>query len=149
MRASGTRRRLGPPHFALRRLTCRSGADRQRARQLFQSGDDRERRQPAGARVFGRRHVLDLHRQAGGFGLDLDAVNVAVTVGSAQISIVVRSGPIPARASAAATLTFAGKPRAASRAVPRKDAFGLGQSGNADAVLFEIGRARKAAAASA
>ena len=47
-----------------------------------------------------------------------------VTVGSAQISIVVRSGPIPASASAAATLTFAGKPRAASRAVPEKTRLG-------------------------
>ena len=43
-----------------------------------------------------------------------------VTVGSAQISSIVRSGPMPARLSAAATLTLAGKPRAPSRAVPRK-----------------------------
>src|SRR5581483_3237235 len=43
-----------------------------------------------------------------------------LTAGSAQISIVVRSGPMPAIASAAATLTLAGKPRAASRAVPEK-----------------------------
>ncbi len=42
------------------------------------------------------------------------------TLGSAQISIVVRSGPIPASASAAATLTLAGKPWAASRALPVK-----------------------------
>ena len=41
-----------------------------------------------------------------------------VTVGSAQISIVVRSGPIPANDRAAATLTLAGNPFAASRAVP-------------------------------
>ncbi len=43
-----------------------------------------------------------------------------VTPGSAQISIVVRSGPMPASASAATTLTFSGKPAAASRAVPVK-----------------------------
>ena len=47
-----------------------------------------------------------------------------VTVGSAQISIVVRSGPIPASAYAAATLTLAGNPRAASRAVPAKTRLG-------------------------
>src|SRR6185369_8145287 len=43
-----------------------------------------------------------------------------VTVGSAQISTLVRSGPIPASDSATATFTFAGKPLAASRAVPSK-----------------------------
>src|SRR6266436_72254 len=43
-----------------------------------------------------------------------------VTAGSAHISIVVRSGPMPASDSAAATLTFSGKPAAASRAVPAK-----------------------------
>src|ERR1700674_317573 len=41
-----------------------------------------------------------------------------VTVGSAQISSLVRSGPIPASDSAAATFRFAGNPFAASRAVP-------------------------------
>ena len=41
-----------------------------------------------------------------------------VTPGSAQIWIVVRSGPMPARLSAAATLTLAGKPFTASRALP-------------------------------
>ena len=46
-----------------------------------------------------------------------------VTAGSAQMSIVVRSGPMPASDSAAATLTFAGKPAAASRAVPLKTRF--------------------------
>src|SRR5215510_735011 len=40
------------------------------------------------------------------------------TAGSAQISTVVRSGPIPASDRAAATLTLAGNPAAASRAVP-------------------------------
>src|SRR5215471_1825688 len=43
-----------------------------------------------------------------------------VTAGSAHISIVVRSGPMPARERAATTLTFSGKPAAASRAVPAK-----------------------------
>src|ERR1700686_2530798 len=47
-----------------------------------------------------------------------------VTPGSAQISIVVLSGPMPASASAAATLTFAGKPRAGSRPVPVNEHFG-------------------------
>src|SRR5262249_30249732 len=41
-----------------------------------------------------------------------------VTPGSAQISTDVPSGPIPANANAAATLTLAGNPRAAARAVP-------------------------------
>src|SRR5579864_8408837 len=41
-----------------------------------------------------------------------------VIVGSAQISSRVLSGPMPARLSAAATLTLAGKPRAPSRALP-------------------------------
>ena len=39
-------------------------------------------------------------------------------VGSAQISTRVRTGPMPASASAAATLTLAGKPAAASNALP-------------------------------
>src|SRR5882757_1943538 len=41
-----------------------------------------------------------------------------VTLGSAQISSVVRSGPIPASDSATATFRLAGNPLAASRAVP-------------------------------
>src|SRR5476649_2013711 len=47
-----------------------------------------------------------------------------VSVGSAQMSMVVRSGPMPASASAAATLTLAGKPLAASRALPEKTSLG-------------------------
>src|SRR5690606_14697188 len=43
---------------------------------------------------------------------------LCVTVGSAQTSTSVRSGPMPARDSATDTLRFAGKPFAASRAVP-------------------------------
>ena len=43
-----------------------------------------------------------------------------VTVGSAQISTLVRSAPIPASDSATATLRLAGNPLAASRAVPSK-----------------------------
>src|ERR1700686_568932 len=39
-------------------------------------------------------------------------------VGSAQISVRVRSGPMPASERAAVTFTLAGKPAAASRAVP-------------------------------
>src|SRR5690606_8731740 len=39
-------------------------------------------------------------------------------VGSAQISITVRSGPMPARLNAATTFRFAGKPLTASRAGP-------------------------------
>ena len=46
-----------------------------------------------------------------------------VTSGSAQISIVVFSGPLPARLKAAATLTLAGKASAASRAVPSNTSF--------------------------
>ena len=40
------------------------------------------------------------------------------------MSIMVRSGPMPAIASAATTFTLAGKPAAASRAVPEKTSFG-------------------------
>src|ERR1043166_2368964 len=46
-----------------------------------------------------------------------------VLLGPAQLSISVRSGPMPASASAATTLTFAGKPAAASRAVPENTSF--------------------------
>ena len=67
------------------------------------------------------------------------------TVGSAQISINVRSGPMPASESAAATLTLAGKPAAASRAVPQKTRFGLVEALDRDAVRLEIGRAGEAA----
>ena len=45
-----------------------------------------------------------------------------VTVGSAQISSLVRSGPIPASDSATATFRLAGNPLAASRAVRRGEA---------------------------
>jgi len=44
-----------------------------------------------------------------------------LTEGSAHTSTVVRSGPIPASASAAATFTLAGKALAASLAVPPKN----------------------------
>ena len=65
-------------------------------------------------------------------------------VGSAQISSRVRSGPIPASASAAATLTLAGKPRAPSRAVPSKTLVGPLSRVERDAALDEIGRALEA-----
>src|SRR5262245_66344241 len=39
------------------------------------------------------------------------------------MSIIVRSGPTPASASAATTLTLAGKPAAAARAVPENTSF--------------------------
>ena len=48
-----------------------------------------------------------------------------VWAGSAQISTMVRSGPMPASASAAATFTFAGKPCAASKALPWKTRVGV------------------------
>src|SRR4051812_24848417 len=48
-----------------------------------------------------------------------------VTAGSAQMSIMVRSGPMPASESAAATLTLAGNPAAASRAVPLNTSFAV------------------------
>src|SRR5262249_29062180 len=47
-----------------------------------------------------------------------------VTVGSAQISSVVLSGPIPASDNATATFKLAGKPLAASRALPLKMSLG-------------------------
>ena len=47
-----------------------------------------------------------------------------LSVGSAQTSMVVRSAPMPASDRAAATLRLAGKPRAASRAVPSKTLSG-------------------------
>ena len=46
------------------------------------------------------------------------------TDGSAQISTTVRSGPIPASESAAATLTLAGKPAAAALALPENTRLG-------------------------
>ena len=46
------------------------------------------------------------------------------TPGSAQISTTVRSGPMPASYRAAATLTFAGNPAAAARALPENTRFG-------------------------
>src|SRR6267142_1112646 len=48
-----------------------------------------------------------------------------VNEGYAQISILVRSGPIPASDNAMATFTFAGNPFAASRAVPSNIFRGL------------------------
>ena len=62
-------------------------------------------------------------------------------VGSAQISSRVLSGPMPARLSAAATLTLAGKPRAPSRALPSKIFFGALRSFERNAALDQIGRA--------
>ena len=56
--------------------------------------------------------------------VDLDGMAVAIDRRIGQISIIVRSGPMPARASAAATLTLAGNPTAASRAVPEKTSLG-------------------------
>src|SRR5262249_59118360 len=56
------------------------------------------------------------------------------TEGSAQISIIVWSGPMPASASAAATLTLAGKPPAAPPPPPAEASVGpLGPFGG-DAV---------------
>src|SRR5687767_7433407 len=46
------------------------------------------------------------------------------TEGSAQISIVVCSGPTPASDRAAATFTLAGNPAAASRALPVNTSLG-------------------------
>ena len=48
-----------------------------------------------------------------------------VTVGSAQIRTFVRTGPTPASARAAATLTLAGNPAAASSALPSKTTRGF------------------------
>jgi len=73
------------------------------------------------------------------------AWQLRVTAGSAQISMVVRSGPMPASDSAATTLTLAGKPAAASRAVPEKHQLRGVEAGDRDAVRDEIGRAFEAA----
>ena len=64
-----------------------------------------------------------------------------VTAGSAQISIMVRSGPMPASESAATTLTLAGKPAAASRAVPANTRLAVVQPFDRDVVPHQIGRA--------
>ena len=50
--------------------------------------------------------------------LTLTRCVLRVTVGSAQISIIVRSGPMPASDKATATFRLAGNPFAACRAVP-------------------------------
>ena len=63
------------------------------------------------------------------------------SAGSAQISSRVWSGPMPARLSAAATLTLAGKPRAPSRAVPSNTLLRALEVFERDAALDEIGRA--------
>ncbi len=66
-------------------------------------------------------------------------------VGSAQISIIVRSGPMPASERAAATLTLAGKP---GRPFPRtagKHTPGLVDPLDRNAVGLEIGRTGQAA----
>ena len=67
--------------------------------------------------------VLDRHRERRQSNSTSMVWPLRVTTGSAQMSIVVRSGPMPASDSAAATLTFAGKPAAASRAVPLNTRF--------------------------
>src|SRR3984893_15793635 len=64
-------------NLAAMRRSSSSGSDRERGGQLFECGDDGECGQPPGARIFGRGHVLDLHRKAGGVGFDLDTVSIA------------------------------------------------------------------------
>ena len=66
-----------------------------------------------------------------------------VTCGSAQISSRVRSGPMPARLSAAATLTLAGKPRAPSQALPSIP-WAAADPLEVDAVPLQVGRAGEA-----
>ena len=63
------------------------------------------------------------------------------SVGSAQMASRVRSGPMPASASAAATLTLSGKPRAPSRALPSKTLSGRREALERDAACHQIGRA--------
>ena len=58
-----------------------------------------------------------------------------VTPGSAQISARVASGPMPASDSATATLTLAGKPAIASRALPSKTRSGSFSPSTDDAAL--------------
>ena len=103
---------------------CRSCADAQWRYKPPEAGDDAERRHLAGPGILRGGNAFDRKAEARACGIDLDAVRVASTAGSAQISSSVRSGPTPARASAAATLTLAGKPRAPSRAVPSKTLSG-------------------------
>ena len=67
-----------------------------------------------------------------------------VTLGSAQISMRVRSGPMPASDSATATFTLAGKPRMALARVAFEDPQRLFQRLQRDALAAEIGRALKA-----
>ena len=64
-----------------------------------------------------------------------------VKAGSAQISIFVRSGPIPASDNAAATFTFAGNPLAASRADAVEYFERFGNSFDVDVVCDDIGSA--------
>ena len=62
--------------------------------------------------------------------------------GSAHISTWVLSGPMPARASAAATFRLAGKAFAASRADPTEQACGLSDGRQIEVVLNDKRRAR-------
>ena len=65
--------------------------------------------------------------------------------GSAQISRVVRSGPMPASETLTATFRLAGNPTVASRGEPRNTRRGSGDAGEVDVVFGEIGRAQQAA----
>ena len=94
-------------------LRCRS----RRSRQLAEQRDHALRRDFAGPRVFAGQ-VLDLHRDFRAVAVQLDAVDIAADARVGPDVYLVRSGPIPASESAAATLTLAGKPNAASRADP-------------------------------
>ncbi len=119
---------------------------RQRCAALPQQADDREGGDPAGARVL-RGNVLDRHRQVG----DVDRARSCACSGSPsgrpRSRPRVRSGPIPASASATATLRFAGKPRAASRALPEKTRSGSVRLVERDAAPLDEARRRAPPAA--
>ena len=120
-RRRGRRSRRRRAQFSLPGPGSRAHPHRRVA--LAEHADHGERRDAPRAWVLGR-HVLDRHRQVGDVGLQHDRVRV---LGHARVcpDLDLRPlGPGPASASATATLRFAGKSRAASRAVPAKTRTG-------------------------
>ena len=95
-------------------------------------------------RVLGGWHIFDLHREASRFRLDLDAVNVAghAGVGPDFDGRAVRSDP--GKRQSRRHIDVGRKPAGRLARSAGENAFRLGQFGDVDGVLLEIGRAQEA-----
>ena len=121
-------------------------ADLERRGQGAQRRDHGKGGDLAGARVVLARHVLDRHLEARASRPRPRCDGCcARRSGRPRSRAACGPAPMPARLSAAATLTLAGKPRAPSRALPSNTLRGSLEPVERDAVLLEIGRAGEAA----